>query len=68
MKWTFDQSIFSYEILMNDEIIHQAINPTPRTFRNVNGYLGTIWLDGEDPGSLFAAGKFRNFTFKSEAE
>ena len=62
------RSKFIYKILINDLLMHQAINTSPRTFRNVNGYLGTIYLKGEDPQSLFAAGKYRNFTFKSESE
>ena len=65
------RSKFIYEIMINDLLMHQAINASPRTFRNVHGYLGEcmdIYFRGEDPQPLFAAGKFRNFTFKSESE
>ena len=69
------RSKFIYEILINDEIMHQAINQSPKTFRNVNGYSGTTGtrqleatIFGGDPQFLFAAGQFRNFTFKSEPD
>ena len=44
-KWFYliikqSRSKFIYEILIDNEVVYKFINRNPRTFHNVNGYLG----------------------------
>ena len=59
------RSKYVYEIFINDELMYQIVNKNPKTFRNVNGYMGNTGIAGEWPTQL-PAGKYKNFEFKSE--